>query len=155
MNNKDILEEIERKFDESKKRIGFKSTLDEIDEAFFVRDFIIKEGFVSENFSRQMCSRMFETLSSWSNYLHSLVLPNPHNIMNANESKIFNEEEKKRFMKLMGKSMAITSTNILAGLSKNEKTEAEFIDGAVEFWNKTLSPELIKTMDKINQKWKE
>jgi len=71
MNNKEILNELEKKFEELKKELGFKSELQDIDEIFYIKDAILKDGFVSENIDRQICSRIIETYMGWTNYLHS------------------------------------------------------------------------------------
>jgi len=38
MNNKEILNELEKKFEELKKELGFKSELQDIDEIFYIKD---------------------------------------------------------------------------------------------------------------------
>jgi len=155
MNKKELLEELEEKFKIIKEELGFKSGLEEINSIFFIKDAILNAGFVSESFSRQLCSRIVETYVSWNNYLHSLIVPNPGYLLNMNESKMFDEEERRKIMKLVGESMALISMNQTIGLTKDKKEEGEFIDNAVRFWKKTFKPELIKITKKINSGWKE
>ena len=153
MNKKELLKELEEKFKVMKRELGFKVSLEEVDSIFFIKDAVLSTGFVSEVLSRQLCSRIVDTYVNWNNYLHSLIIPNPNNMLNINESKMFNEEEKKKITKLMTEIMALVSTNTLIGLTKDKSGEARFIDDSIDFWKKTFSPELIKIIKKINDEW--
>ncbi len=154
MNKKEILQELKEKFEEAKKELGFKATLEELDGIFFIKDAILSAGFVSETVSRQICGRIVETYSLWNNYLHSLLMPNPGHILNMNESKMFDEGERKQILELIHSSMAITSRNNLIGLNKDKKQESEFIDRALTFWKDEFKPEVIRITEKINKGWK-
>ncbi len=154
MSNKEILDELEEKFKIMKKELGFKASLDELDEAFFIRDALLAAHFASEKLSRQICSRIIETYMVWTNYLHSLIMPNPGHMLNMNESKMFNEEEKRALLRLISQTMELTSRNNLIGLTKDKKEEAKFIDSALNFWVKSFKPEMIKVVTKINENWK-
>lgn len=153
MNNKEILNELEKKFEELKKELGFKSELQDIDEIFYIKDAILKDGFVSENIDRQICSRIIETYMGWTNYLHSLIVPNPQNILNISESRIFNSEEKKEINNMMKKAMEISSKNSWIGLTKNKQEEARFIDEAVNNWKNNFGIKLIKILEKVKGEW--
>ncbi len=152
-NKEELLRELEDKFNITKKELKFKLSFEEIDSIFFIRDAVLSAGFVSENFSRQLCWRIFETYNNWNNYLHSLIIPNPQNMLNINESKMFNEAEKKEITQLIVGSMALMSANALVGLTKDRTKESKFINESVEFWRKTFNPQLIKVMEKINEGW--
>jgi len=153
MNNKEILNELEKKFEDLKKELGFKSELQDIDEIFYIKDAILKDGFVSENIDRQICSRIIETYMGWTNYLHSLIVPNPQNILNISESRIFNSEEKKEINNMMKKAMEIISKNNWIGLTKNKQEEARFIDEAVNNWKNNFGIKLIKILEKVKGEW--
>ncbi|MFH1787616.1 MAG: hypothetical protein ABH811_02395 [archaeon] len=154
MKNQELINYFKEKFNNLKQELGFSSNLEEIDKIFFIKDYILREGFVSENLSRQLRSRMTELYVAWSNYLHSLIMPNPQNILNLSESRIFDSEEKKEITELMKKVMVVTSKNSLMSLTKENEKEAEFIDYCVNFWNNEFKKDLIKIMTKINQEWK-
>jgi hypothetical protein len=151
----ELIKQMREKFEEAKKEIGFKSSLKEIDEIFFIKDYLLEQGFVSENFSRQMCARMRDTFNVWVNYLHSLLMPNPQYLINITEARLFNEEERKEIQKLIKGALALNSSNTLAGLEKDLKLEREFIDGAVEFWKDKFKPGIVKVMKKVNKGWGE
>jgi len=149
-----VLKELDEKFSEIQKEIGFESSLNDIDEIFFIRDYILDQGYVSESLSRQIAGRMAETFMGWNNYLHTLIMPNPHNMINVNESKTFNEAERKEMGKIMTDAMRWVSTSTLAGVNKDKALEKEFIDGSIKFWKEKFGPELIKIMGKIREEWK-
>lgn len=155
MEKKELIKELEEKFKKIKSELKIKSSLEDIDRIFFVKDNVLKENFISEKLSRQICYRIVETYMGWNDYLHSLIMPNPQNILNMGESKIFNQEEKKEIIKLMKKIMEISSKNILIGLTRDQTKEAEFIDYAVNFWETEFKNKLIKIMKKINKEWGE
>ena len=150
----DLIAELKEKFEGAKSELGFGASFEELDAAFFVTDHILHEGFVSYDFSRQMCSRIRDTLSVWANYLHSLLMPNPQHMANMTEAKLFNEEGRKEIWEMLKGAMALSSENALCGLAKDKKMEAEFIDGAMRFWNEIYKPGLVKIMGKVSRGWR-
>ncbi len=150
---KKLLKELEEKFEEEKKETGFSSTLDDIDGIFFIRDFVLSEGYVSENLTRQICGRMIETYMGWTNYIHSLIMPNPQNVLNLSEARLFCSEEKQEMNRIMKMAMSLSSRSSWVGLTKNKTEEAKFIDDAVRIWKEEFSVALIKILDKVRQEW--
>ena len=141
-------------FEQAKQELGFKSSFEEIDEIFFIKNAVLDVDFVADRFSRQLCSRIVETYMNWNNYLHSLVMPNPQSMINMHESKMFSEAEmRKKIMDLITKAMALVSTNTKIGLTRDKKDEAGFIDEAVRFWNEDFKPEIVKIIEKVNSDW--
>jgi hypothetical protein len=151
--NKELLKELEEKFKQMKKEFGIKSELQDIDEIFFIKDRISQDKFVSENISRQICSKMVETYMGWTNYLHSLIMPNPQNILNIGESKIFNQEEKNEIKNMMKKAMEFSSRNSWIVLTKNKEEEVKFIDEVMDNWKNDFSINLIKILKKVKEEW--
>ena len=154
MENEKLLQELNVNFQKMKSDLGFKSSFEEIDKVFFIRDHILGEKFVSGTLSRQICSRIAALYSNWNGYLHSLLMPNPQNILNFNESKHFNHEERKEISNLISVGMELMSRNSLIGLTKNKREEGKFIDDAVKIWNKKFEKELAKIMQKVNSAWR-
>lgn len=150
-----LLRELEEKFQEIRKDLNLKSTFEDLDSAFFIKDAILYADFVSENFSRQICSRIMDTYIGWTNYLHNLVIPNPGNILQLTESQFFNEEDKQEILNLMTKINALISKNLLNGLTKNKFEEAKFVDASFNFWQKEFRPAMITTIERITVGWKE
>lgn len=153
MSKKELLEEFERKFSELKTKIKFKPTLDDLDRIFFVKDGVLKDNFVSDNTLRQISKRIIDNYMGWNDYLYSLIMPNPQNILNVSESKIFTKEEKESIMKLIQKIMELISRSNLVILTNDDKIGSKFIDDSVHFWDTQLKNNLIKTMSKVNSEW--
>jgi len=149
-----ILEELSNQFDKAKKELGFKSSFEEINEIFFIEDCVLKQGYVSNQFSRQLCGRIVEMYNSWLGYLHGLIMPVPGNLIIMMESNVLTDNEKREINKIIKKIVSLTSTNTLLGLTKNKKEEAKFIDNSVETWNKELKPKITLIAEKINSEWK-
>ncbi|MBS1266754.1 MAG: hypothetical protein MAG795_00723 [Candidatus Woesearchaeota archaeon] len=155
MTNSKLLDEFEQEFDKMKKELGFKSSFQDLEKIFFLKDFIQNEGYVSTNLSRMICHRISKTFNSWTSYLHGLVIPNPNSMMSVKESKIFEDEEKQKIINLLNDIMELVSRNTLIGLTKDKKLEAQFIDDAVDLWNNKLDPKFVKIVKKVNTSWKE
>ncbi|PIN89340.1 hypothetical protein COU60_04275 [Candidatus Pacearchaeota archaeon CG10_big_fil_rev_8_21_14_0_10_34_76] len=153
MEQKELLDFFEKEFLKIKADLGFKAGLDEIDKIFFVKDMILKEGFVSEMLSRQICTRITETLMQWNSYVYNLIFPNPGDMILGSESKAISQEDKNELWKLMRKSMELVSRNSIIGLSKDKKIEAKFIDDSLDFWNMKFNPKVIEIVKKINSEW--
>jgi hypothetical protein len=151
---KDLLDELKEKFEAAKKEIVFQAQFNELDEAFFIKDYILNDGYVSEEFSRQMCSRIRDTFNVWANYLHSLLMPNPQHMINMTEAKLFNEEGRKEVWSMLKGALELTSLNTLCGLTKDKNMEAEFIDNSLKFWKEVYQPGLVQIMRKVNSGWK-
>ncbi|MBT7902552.1 hypothetical protein HN587_01725 [Candidatus Woesearchaeota archaeon] len=154
MVNKELMSEFETEFEKIKQELKFKSSLAELDNIFFLKDFIHSSKFVSDSLSRQVCGRICETLNGWSGYLHGLVMPVPHSMFSVTENKMINESDNKAILLAMKKIMEFSSRNSFIGLSKDKKAEAEFVDETVKFWNTELKGLLIKTMGEVNAGWK-
>ncbi len=156
MKNKfELLKELKEKFEKTKSELEFQSSFEEIDRIFFISDGVLQEGFVSDNYSRQLCSRISNTYMSWANYLHGLLMPNPHYMISATESKAVNDSESKnKIWEMIRGALAIASKNSLVGINKDKKMEAELIDEAVTYWNSTFKNEVSEILEKINKNWK-
>lgn len=149
----EILKELDEKFSKIQKELGFKVSLDELDEIFFIRDEILRDRFVSDQLSRQIAHRITNTYQNWTGYLHSIIMPNPHNLMNANEAKMFSEDERKELLQFMSKIMALISVNTLVGMNNDRVMEAKFFDDSVKFWKDEFQPVMIKYMEKVKSEW--
>ena len=154
-NREELLKELQKQFEKTKKDLGFKADLEEFDKHFFIKDLILEKGFVSENFSNQLRIRIIDVLIFWDNYLHSLVMPNPQNLFNLNESKAFNESDKKEIMKMMSRVAHIVARNGLVRLTRDKDEERKIIDDALKFWNEIYQPFFVRIMRKIEEHWKE
>jgi len=155
MEQEQLMKDFEEAFAKMKSELGFKASLEELDQIFFLRDFVLKEGYVSRSLSRMICGRMVETFNGWGNYLHGVVIPNPGSMVNMNEHQMFEDKEKEEIMQIMGKILRLSSQNSINGLSKDIPAQGKFVDEAVAFWNKTLKDNMIQIMKKVNKGWQE
>ncbi len=153
MNKKEIIRELEEKFLEVKKGIGFKASLEEIDRIFTIKDYVLKNGFVSDDFASQILFRISEFYSRWTDYLHSLLMPHPQNFINMGEAKVLNKEEKAKAFDLIKKAMKFGSKNALVSITKNKNEQREMIESSIELWEKDFKPEIEKIIKKINEEW--
>lgn len=154
MTKAELLRELEEKFNSTKKELGFKTSFEDIEEIVFIKDAVLRDGFVSEHFSRQLCAKIRDLYMSWANYLHTLLIPVPGNMIALTESKALGEEDKKQAMMLINKALVFGSTNIFIGLTTDKKEEAKFIDDSIKFWKETFSPKATTIIKKIQENWK-
>ena len=64
MVSNELQKEFDQEFAKMKQELGFKSSFEELEKIFFLRDFIQKEGFISTSLSRMMCHRITSTFNS-------------------------------------------------------------------------------------------
>ncbi len=154
MCNEGLSKEFEKKFEAMKNELKFNATFKDLDEVFFIKDFILKEGYASDSLSRMVCGRIVETYFTWINFLHSTVMPNPGSMIVVTEANMFNDEEKKTVTAMMTKIMALVRRNVVIGLTKDKVEEAKFIDDSLRLWNEIL-PEITKISKKVSDSWEE
>lgn len=155
MTKEDIKTEVKEEFEKLKSELDIKSSFEEIDKIFFIIDDVIGAGVVSNRFDRQLCSRIVDTIYSWYNKLHSIMMPNPGSIVNMTESQMFTDEEKLRLNLTMNKMLAHVTKNSILGVNKDIKGQGEFIDSSVDIWNNLIQEELRFLMVRIQEKWEE
>jgi len=155
MSNSELLKELYERFDGMKVDLGVKTGFEELDSIFFISDAILSAGFVSKaGFSRQVCSRIVDTYMGWNNYLHNLVMPVPNYMIQMQEHKMLVDDDKREIWKLIGEAMSLVSRNTLAGLTRDKKAEAQFIDDSFIFWNESFKPRLERIIRKTVDGWK-
>lgn len=150
----DILKELEHDFEKLKKELQLTSTLEDLSSIFGLKDSILSEGYVSENLSRQICSKISETFYNWINYMNNLLLPNSSSMVSQTEAKIFNlKEDKELIWNLTNGAMRFVSKNSLDVVKKDKILQKEIIDGAVEYWKTEFSIGAGKVMQKLHDSW--
>ena len=155
IDKKDLLKELEKEFEDSKKRLGFKVSFEEIDSVFMLKDSILSEGFVSTNFSRQLCSRIIDFFRDWHGYLNNLLMPNGSYYASQTEAKLFqSEEDKENIWKLIKISMRFSSMHSLIGLTKDDQMEGKFVDMAYGVWVNEFNPGLEKILKRVYDGWR-
>lgn len=150
----ELLKELETEFFNLKKELKLKVTLEELDNVFYVKDQILKEGFVSPAFSRQLCWRISDTFNAWYNYFHRLIIPNPQSMVHLQESQAFTDEEKEKIMHTMAKLVLPSIKNTHAGVSRDKKEEANLINNSLKLWKEVL-PTILMVTEKTTKAWEE
>ena len=153
--NTELLTKLDEEFNKLKLDLKFKATLDELDEIFFIKDFVQHEGFVSVQLSRQICKRITDLYNSWIGYIHGIIMPIPNSLLSMTEHQLFSEDERKDLLQVMNSLVHLTSSNTLIGLKKDKLLEGQFIDTAVNFWNAAFKPKMLTVLEKVNSNWKE
>ncbi len=149
---KALLDRFEESFLSLKQDLGFNADLDKLDDFFYLRDYVLQLRYVSLNLSRLICSRIKDVFSSWVSLLHGWVMPNPSSMISMEESKIFNDDEKKEMIDIIQLFMAHISKNTILSISPDEKAEAEFIDESIMLWEKNRE-KIKKFVEKIRHHW--
>ena len=154
MENEKLIGEMNKKFQELKKKLNLKIEFEEIDNIYYIKDYILNRRYVSNDFSRQIRNVISEIFHSWINYLQGLLMPNPSHLGSMMESKMFTtKEERDQISEIIKKLYGLVSTNNAIILTRNKLTEAKFIEDSVKTWNNYFLPELKKVMIKINENW--
>jgi hypothetical protein len=97
MNKEKILQELRKQFDLTKKRLGFKSSFEDINEISYIEDMVLSQGFVSNQFSRQMINRMVDTFYGWMGEIYAWIYPQPMDIIHNYEYKKSQKKKEKNF----------------------------------------------------------
>ena len=154
MDKQKLMQEFETSFQKMKRELGFKASFEELEEVFYLKDGILKAGFVSDHLSRQVCSRITELYLSWINHLHSLLIPNGGNMISSSEMKTLNDEDRKKMWSIIVAGMELVDRNALIGLEKNKAEEGKFIDDSLNLWNSSVNKELKTIFKKLQGAWK-
>jgi|SRR3989344_697658 len=152
--DENIVEELENSFQKLKSELRFKCSLEELDKSFSITDNILSQGYVAEDLFLQISRRISDYYNGWANYLHSFILPNPHNMINVSESKVFSEEDRKEILKFISSLMVYVSWSTRNMFGTSEKDKAKYIEQSFEFWDKTFKDKMIYFMDKLLEGWK-
>ena len=154
IDKKDILKELEYDFEKLKKELDLIISLEDLDSIFGIKDSILSDGYVGENLSRQICSKISETFHNWINYLNNLILPNPGHMVSQTETKLFNSKEDKELIwNLTQGAMRYVSKNSLDVVTRDKVLQRELINGSVEYWKTDFSLKAEKIMQKIHDSW--
>jgi len=151
----DLIKDFEKEFEKIRKEIGFKPTLEQLDEVFYIRDFINKETYVSTAVLKQVCRRIVDVYSVWLQYMHGLISPNPGNMINMTEAQLYSDDERNKINKLIDRIMILSNNYNLLVINKEKKQGKDFVDEAYSFWETELKDELNKLMIKARDNWKD
>jgi len=86
--------------------------------------------------------RIVDRMHSYSNFIQGMLQPNPSSLVNLQESKFFNNEDKDNMIKILKELMWLGRQSFCLDTEQSEKEDAKFIVDSFEKWNdikKTLN----------------
>lgn len=154
IDKKKLLLEAQEAFNEIHKELNLKVSYEELDREFFISDSVLSTGFVSTNFSKQVCSRIVDFYRDWHGYLNNLLMPNPNFYAGQTESKLFNsEEDRKKIWNLIKMSMKFSSIHSVNMLKGDLGLQANFINEGYSSWINVFKPGLVYILSKVSEGW--
>ncbi|MFT4312202.1 MAG: hypothetical protein ACMXYF_03150 [Candidatus Woesearchaeota archaeon] len=150
----ELQEQLFKAFEKEKNRLGFTPTFEQLDEIFFLKDHVLQEKYVSEQYSRMLCSRITQTYSSWVSYLHSFIMPNPHSFIDTNQVQAIQEKDRHNIQIYIGKLMQVIHTNTYIGIKKDAQLEKQFIDESYTLWFE-FKDHILPILEKVGEYWKQ
>ncbi len=156
MKKQEILEELKKQFELTKKKLNFKASYDEINNMSYIEDMALSQGFVSNQFPRQMINRIVETFYGWVGEIYSWIYTPQMDLIHGHEGKRLSEQEKKELLNMIDRIMYLVRKNKrIAFQGLIEKQEGEFVDELVEFDKKYFNPFMLKYHKKFENIWKQ
>jgi len=150
-----LIKEYEKEFEKLKKELNFNPNLEDLESEFYIKDYILETGYIRENLSMQITSRIVDYYRHWSNFFNNLLMPNPGFIPHQTEAKLFNADtDRKNIWEMMVLCMKYSSEYSLMFLDKNKEMQKEFLNNSFKDWKEILKPFLSEILSRINDAWK-
>jgi|GEM_PF-4542866 len=151
----ELLKELESKFSDLKKDLKFSSNFEDLEKAFLIKDFILEEGYIAENFFVQLSARIAAFYGEWLRYLNNLLVSSSEFLASQTEIKLFNsEEDKKNVWELIKIGMKFANMRVYLTMQENKIMQAEFIDGAFKAWDTSFKPGVSNLVKRAYEAWK-
>lgn len=154
MTNKELIEELSIAFTKEQERLGFISSFEIVDKYFGITDMVLSDAYVSAKFIRSVNRRILDAYNGWVQFCHAHIMPQPGNMLQMEESKCLNEEDRKVMTGILNRVMELSSRNALIGITEKIDEEGKFIDDAVSLWETDIKLKLEVIFKKINTHWK-
>jgi hypothetical protein len=152
----ELLKDLKESFEKLKKDLNFNSNFEELDKSFLIKDFILEEGYVAENFFVQLSSRIAAFYGEWLRYLNNLLVPSSEFLASQTEIKLFNsEEDKKHVWNLIKTGMKFANMRVLLTMQEDKKMQAEFIDESFKSWGEIFKPGVSSLVRRAYAAWKD
>jgi len=135
INKEKLYIELEEKFKETKEKLKFSSTFNEVNDCSFIKDMILEVGFVSDNFERQVCNRVVMTYYSWVGQFQAWLTAGMGSIINNNEVKAFTKEDIDTIKHLTHKAMYYFRRDKTFGIKKDYEGMGKLLDEMVKSKN--------------------
>ena len=139
--------EIEKQYNELRK----KYRLPDFKELNF--EFEISDLEETNFLIRGVIRRIAERLDFYTTLLEEILQPDTAKLYAMHESRVFEEEDKKKMFDFYRKLMILNRRSVEVSLENNDKEEASFINDFMDEWEKIKS-ELLFYVRKIRDSWK-
>jgi hypothetical protein len=155
LEKEELLKNLKESFEKLKKDLQFDTSFDELEHSFLIKDFILEEGYVAENFFVQLSSRIAAFYGEWLRYLNGLLVPTSEFLASQTEIKLFNsEEDKKKVWDLIKIGMKFANMRVFLTMQEDKKMQAEFIDESFKSWESIFKPEVSSLVQRAYTAWK-
>ena len=119
---------------------------DELDAEFEISAIEAESGLL-----REVRKQISEKVGNVSSLVEEVLQPDT-NLVNLYESRVFDEDEKKRLFELYKRLMVVDRNLVELMIANDEKLDAEFIKSFAAEWKKT-KPELLRFIRKLRESW--
>jgi len=148
-----LIIELKNRYIEEQKKLNIKTSFESLDDNFYISDIVAKNNYISTKIIRFINSRIYETYSSWGNFCHRLLMPNPASILDVRESKSITIEDRGALQLILNKIMYFSTLTAMIELKKDPIQEAQLLDEAFEYYINELKPKILPILEKINISW--
>lgn len=115
-------------------------------------DFEISTIEKKEFLLREIRRKILDKFDGIRDILECIIQPDTSSFSSMYETRIFNEEEKKKIYYMYKTLMTLDRGATIVNLRANEKEEAEYILNTFKEWQK-IKPELLEFIEKIKENW--
>jgi hypothetical protein len=144
-------EDIERKYEEYARKYSLPDLMD-IQKHFGIIDDLQNTREIPVSFLSFIRRRIVESLSGWTGYFHSLLVPNQQNMIVMHEFSNFSDEEKEEITQIVNKLMWHSRVSTKLELVRSEEADAKFITEALSSW-KGMNKQMTKITEKNIKIW--
>lgn len=128
--------------------------LERFDDMFGYKDALREQGFMPSSPHAFLRSRIVDTLQDHVQFLHSLLMPNPKNLVANSQSNAISQDEEDLVSDLIDEYAAVVTRSRQVSLTGSEADEKAFLDHAIETYTRT-TPDLNTVLATIHDHWEE
>jgi hypothetical protein len=151
----DIVQELESRYQEIARVHGLKTTLEEYENIYGLKDAIQKEGYVPLSLEIFIAGRITDIYYAWYNSMHSLIMPQPGSIYQMEESSFITEELREKIRKELRKIMSISRKAGKAYILKDSSLACNAVDEYTSLWKSSTRELLIEITTLLSERWDE
>jgi hypothetical protein len=121
---------------------SFEQSVDDVDleqfeSLFGYKDAVQEKGFIPNKPHRFLRARVVDTLQDHVQFLHSLLMPNPKNLLANSQSNALSEDEQSLVSDLIDEYAAVVTRSRQVSLAGGTEDEKAFLDDAIATYKRT------------------